>query len=42
MTKEFKLTMAQLNASVGDFDGNLNKARDAYSIACKEGNFKTI
>ena len=25
MTKEFKLTMAQLNASVGDFDGNLNK-----------------
>ena len=37
MTKEFKLTMAQLNASVGDFDGNLNKARDAYSIACKEG-----
>ncbi|MDB4596288.1 NAD+ synthase [Amylibacter sp.] len=37
MNKEFKLTMAQLNASVGDFDGNLNKARDAYSIACKEG-----
>ena len=29
--------MAQLNACVGDFDGNLKKARDAFSIACKEG-----
>lgn len=37
MTDEFKLTMAQLNACVGDFDGNLKKARDAFSIACKEG-----
>jgi predicted amidohydrolase len=25
MTDEFKLTMAQLNACVGDFDGNLKK-----------------
>jgi len=37
MTDEFKLTMAQLNACVGDFDGNLKKAREAFYIACKEG-----
>ena len=37
MTEEFKLTMAQLNACVGDFEGNLNKARHAFSLARKEG-----
>jgi NAD+ synthase len=37
MTDEFKLTMAQLNACVGDFEGNLKKARDAFYLACKEG-----
>ena len=37
MTGEFKLTMAQLNACVGDFEGNLKKARDAFYLACKEG-----
>jgi len=42
MTDEFKLTMAQLNACVGDFDGNLKKARDQnklieFAKECSDG-----
>ena len=37
MTNQFKLTMAQLNATVGDFEGNLNKARAAYERAHADG-----
>ena len=37
MSDKFKLTMAQLNATVGDFDGNLAKARIAFEQARADG-----
>jgi NAD+ synthase len=37
MSDKFKLTMAQLNATVGDFDGNLAKARVAFEQARVDG-----
>lgn len=37
MSDKFKLTMAQLNATVGDFDGNLAKARAAFGRARADG-----
>jgi NAD+ synthase len=37
MSDNFKLTMAQLNATVGDFDGNLAKARIAFERARADG-----
>jgi NAD+ synthase len=37
MSDKFKLTMAQLNATVGDFDGNLAKARTAFERARADG-----
>ena len=37
MTDKFRLTMAQLNATVGDFDGNLAKAKTAFELAKADG-----
>ncbi|MEJ6397495.1 NAD+ synthase [Yoonia sp. 208BN28-4] len=37
MTKTFRLTMAQLNPTVGDLDGNAAKARDAWAQAKAAG-----
>ena len=37
MTDRFRLTMAQLNATVGDLDGNCAKARAAHAAARDAG-----
>ncbi|MDA8746902.1 NAD+ synthase [Litoreibacter sp.] len=37
MTKTFRLTLAQLNPTVGDFEGNAAKARDAWDQAKTAG-----
>jgi len=37
MSDTFRLTLAQLNPTVGDFDGNAAKARDAWAQAKAEG-----
>ncbi len=37
MTNRFRLTMAQLNATVGDLDGNAAKAREAWATAREAG-----
>ena len=37
MTDRFRLTMAQLNATVGDLPGNAGKAREAFAAARAAG-----
>ena len=37
MTQEFRLTLAQLNPTVGDLAGNLSRALDAWGEAARAG-----
>ncbi len=37
MTNRFRLTLAQLNPTVGDISGNIAKARDAWSMGAEAG-----
>ena len=37
MTDRFRLTIGQLNATVGDLSGNARKAREAWQTARQAG-----
>ena len=37
MTDRFRLTLAQLNATVGDLEGNARRAKDAWDEARAAG-----